>query len=171
MHGSHFLQHVTPSLPCFLPCHSCLPIFQILPPIWSGPFLRPDQTPMVYALAPPLCSVLSSDIRGCFLCMFVRGHPVPFLYSGNFWEGLRRGGVGVGEGQIQESSGISPLIPSFWGLPTPGSAHYFKLYSCLPADYLLWSRRILPSRRTLFWVSIRSLVQRAVEVTLLALGK
>lgn len=114
--------------PAFSPTPSCPPIFQTLPLIWSGPSLGPDQTPMVYALAPPLCSVLSSDIQGCFLCVFVRGHPVPFLYSGNLWEGLGRGrGRGGGVGQIQESSGIPPLTPSFWGLPTRGSAHYFKL--------------------------------------------
>lgn len=83
------------------------PVFQTLPPIWSGPSFRPDQNPMVYALVPPLCSVLSSDTRGCFLCVFVRGHPVPLLYSGNLWEGLgRRRGRG---GEVRSRSHLASV--------------------------------------------------------------
>lgn len=99
----------------------------------AGHLTAQDQTPVVSPSAPPLCSVFPSLTSQAVSCVFVRGHPVPFLYSGNLWEGL------VGGGQIQKSSGIPPLTPSLLGFPVPGSAQFFKVSSCLLVESLLWS--------------------------------
>lgn len=99
----------------------------------AGHLTAQDQTPVVSPSAPPLCSVFPSLTSQAVSCVFVRGHPVPFLYSGNLWKGL------VGGGQLQKSSGIPPLTPSLLGFPVPGSAQFFKVSSCLLVDSLLWS--------------------------------
>ena len=72
---SPFLQHVLAPRPlqAYLP-HSA--------PTGEQAISSPSPEPMVSTLAPPL-----SDIPGCFLCVFVRGHPVPSLNSGDLWEG------------------------------------------------------------------------------------
>lgn len=89
-----------------------------------------------------LCSFLPSDIPGCFLCVFVRGHQ-SHLYSGNLWEGL----VGRSHPGVICFPSFNSFLPRTSCL---SGSRFFEVSSCLPANSLLSSpptstRRTLPA--------------------------
>lgn len=95
-----------------------------------GPVSQPSPDPHSQRLgASPLLHPPVSDILGCFLSVFVRGHPSPFSLLEEPWESLGRAWWWWwwGGGQSVELAGLPPLTPSFPGLSDPRCSQFLKV--------------------------------------------